>query len=208
MEELTQSVVPHNYLRLLQVIEWLQKFHTHMLRFFFGFRILSPSMTSIYKSKLSDQWEYAGTTTYINHMDQYCQWHLVSKHNSTHTKMVCHIMTDVGFLRKPLCYKSLALSPPHSLFPYGRYLWGEGFTIVNTSLWWASAILPQLLPFIWTNISATTLSMDFGSGPKRILAIARKIYMSTYVDFLIYDSHESVSSVEFSLCLSTRCDFP
>jgi hypothetical protein len=102
MEELTQSVVPQNYLRLLQVIEWLQKFSTHMLRFSFGFRILSPSMTSIYKSKLSDLWEYADTTTYINHMDLYCQWHLVSKHNSTHTKMVCHIMTDVGFLRKTL----------------------------------------------------------------------------------------------------------
>ena len=177
-----------------------------MLRFSFGFRILA--MTSIYKSKLSDPWEYAGTTTYINHMDMYYQWHLVSKHNSTHTKMVCHIMTDVGFLRKTFVLQKPRFITTSFSLPYGRYLWGEGFTIVNTSLWWASAILPQLLPFIWTNISATTLSMDFGSGPKRILAIPRKIYMSTYVDFLIYDSHESVSFVEFSLCLSTRCDFP
>ena len=40
--------------------------------------------------------------------------------------------------------------------------------------------------------------MDFGSGPRRILAIPKKNFMSTYVDFLIYDSHESISFVEFS----------
>ncbi len=181
--------------------------HTHVA-ISFGFRILSPLMTSIYTSKPSDPCEYVATTTYINRMDLYCQWHLVSKHNFTYTKKVYHIMTDVGLLRKTLVLQKPRFITTSFSPPYGRYLWGEGFTIVNTSLWWASAILPQLLPFIWTNISATTLSMDFGSGPKRILAIARKIYMSTYVDFLIYDSHESVSSVEFSLCLSTRCDFP
>jgi hypothetical protein len=49
--------------------------------------------------------------------------------------------------------------------------------------------------------------MDFGSGPKRILAILKKKYMSIYVDFIIYDSHESISFVEFYNLL-TPCDFP
>lgn len=140
-----------------------------MLRFTFGFRILSPSMTSIYKSKLSDPCEYV-VATYINRMDLYCQWHSVSKHNSTHTEKVCHIITDVGSLRKTLVLQAslshhlIHFSFPNEKFtslPYGRYLWGAGFTMVNTSLWWASATLPQLLPFIWTNISANNTLHGF-----------------------------------------------
>ena len=91
------------------------------------------------------------------------------------------------------CATSLTFSPPHlfsflnekvTSLPYRRYLWGAGFTIVNTSLLMSECYSSLIASFhLNQHKCKTTLSMDFGSGPKRISAILKKKLMSTYVDF-------------------------
>ena len=106
----------------------------------------------------------------------YCQWYLVSKHNSTHTKRVCYIIIDVGSLREPFCYKprflttSLTLSMNEKFFciPCGRYLWGVGITAVNTTRLQSECYSSLLASFYVNQYECKRHStMDFGSGPKR-----------------------------------------
>ena len=73
---------------------------------------------------MSDPYEYVVTAS-INCMDIvifYCQWYLVSKHNSTHTKRVCYIVIDVGSLREPFCYKPRFLTTSLTLSMNEKFL--------------------------------------------------------------------------------------
>ena len=145
----------------------------------------------------------------------YCQWYLLSKHNSTHTKRVCYIII---WCRVSAWTLLLQASLSHHLIdfvyewevcsiPYGRYLWGVGITAVNTTLCWASAILRYLLPFMWTNMSARgTLPWILVQGPKGFSNFEKK-YMSTNVDFYYMILGESMKFVEMYLFLLTPCDF-
>lgn len=76
---------------------------------------------------MSDSYEYV-VTSFINRMDNiiiiiiYCQWYLVSKHSSTHTKRVCYIVTDVGSVREPFCYKPHFLTTSLTLSMSKKFL--------------------------------------------------------------------------------------
>jgi hypothetical protein len=127
-----------------------------------------------------------------------------------------HHWCDVGSLLKTLVYQPHFLTTSFIfrfqtenslLFPYGRYFWGAGFTMANTSLWWVSATLFQLLPFIWSNISANSTLHGFWSWAKKDFSNSQEIYID-----ICRLSHIRFSWIniilEISFCPLTPCDFP